>query len=719
MPGRSKLRVLGIPLVLTFSAMVAVASPARGAAGGTAPELVLLSPEQGEELGPSDVVIAISIYDADGDVDTSSAKLTLDGVDVTAGSRVTSNLITYAPPVPMGPGRHEFRFEVSDEAGNRSPSLHGSFEVLGGGAAGPRVSFSGSIDVGSEMDDVAGDSAAVALRRQEKWRNTAKLKATVGYGQVKFRANIFLSSDERKTRQPKHRFRFDLIAPHVRITAGDSYPRYSELILMGQRVRGVDSTIRLGFFGLNVTYGQLLRPIEGTAVSEPLPSKPDSVVTRIERPGTFARNLLGIRPTFGSGRRFRLGFTFLKVKDDVNSIEYGLKPKDNLVVGTDLRLAFDRQRIVFSAEAATSLLADDIYGGALSRKDLNEAFDFDVPIDPASYEKIFIINSSLIPLDPRDLSMLAYKLSFRIFRWNNLFRASYGSVGSSYNSLANPSLIRDRKTLRLQDNLQLLRGKLVLSGSYERFTDNLSGDKDATTTSSSFGFTMSFLPAGLPSLTLGYRRHSRGNEIAPEDTTESFVDVYGDTLTVFRTPIDDRNSSVMLGSNYAFNALGAKSNLGFSFMRYKTESDFNRIAESMMNNYVFYLSSRFRFPLRLNFSAGFMRGDFPGMNSDTGYDIYGVRADYGLVPERVDVSASLRVSSARRSEGSYTTASGGIGLLPEVDSRKAFIELGFKYKLSRTDYLSLRAGIGTFRDRAVENSDYDEKTISLRYVQRF
>ncbi len=122
----------------------------------------------------------------------------------------------------------------------------------------------------------------------------------------------------------------------------------------------------------------------------------------ILRPGTFGRDLFAVRPSFGRGERFQLGITALHVRDDVGSISnlrtnpdangstqsVNRLPKDNLALGTDMTLRFLSGRLLLQYENAISLLANDISGGPLSRRqidsllvELNED-PLDIDFDP-------------------------------------------------------------------------------------------------------------------------------------------------------------------------------------------------------------------------------------------------------------------------------------------------------------------------------------------------
>jgi len=90
-------------------------------------------------------------------------------------------------------------------------------------------------------------------------------------------------------------------------------------------------------------------------------------------------------------------------------------PQDNIVIGTDLLLAFDQKRFVWKTDAAFSYLNRDITGGALTLEDMDTFLpgdtlqndtislgDMNIPLegfpDPGDFTRIFIINENISPL---------------------------------------------------------------------------------------------------------------------------------------------------------------------------------------------------------------------------------------------------------------------------------------------------------------------------------
>jgi hypothetical protein len=80
-----------------------------------------LSPAEGSAL-PADALpsIHVSYQDKSGGVDLASARLEIDGQDVSAQSSVSATGISYTPAAALVEGRHTVSLSIADQAGNRS-----------------------------------------------------------------------------------------------------------------------------------------------------------------------------------------------------------------------------------------------------------------------------------------------------------------------------------------------------------------------------------------------------------------------------------------------------------------------------------------------------------------------------------------------------------------------------------------------------------------------
>ena len=84
-----------------------------------APNISSENPEPGASVTTASPQIYALLDDAGGvGVNGKSARVTLDGQDVTQGATVTAKFVTFAPRVPLADGPHSVRLTVSDYVGN-------------------------------------------------------------------------------------------------------------------------------------------------------------------------------------------------------------------------------------------------------------------------------------------------------------------------------------------------------------------------------------------------------------------------------------------------------------------------------------------------------------------------------------------------------------------------------------------------------------------------
>ena len=358
------------------------------------------------------------------------------------------------------------------------------------------------------------------------------------YGVINSSLNLFVTNEEKRYLQPQNRFLFSFDADFFKLFLGDHYPSYPTLMMNGKRLRGATGSLEFGFFNLQVSYGEVTRKIEGELIE--LYSRDSAVIgsniipidsAKYGQPfarvnlGTYQRRLFAIRPYFGQGRNFQLGFTYLHSKDNMNSIEFGARPKENVVLGSDLLIGIDNQRILFKAQGAFSLLNSDISTGNFTDKLIDSLFGPNKPFggDPGLIKRIrdigknFItINQFITPLNPQELPTLAAEASFSLNYFGNYFRAAYFYRGNEYLSFGQNFLRNDIKGLQLLDRIGLFDNRVFLSVSYENLSDNLQKTKITTTNFQNFETSVSlYLRRNFPNLTLGYSNYKVKNDIDP------------------------------------------------------------------------------------------------------------------------------------------------------------------------------------------------------------
>ena len=201
------------------------------------------------------------------------------------------------------------------------------------------VQYSGNAQAEGRNEDIQGN--VTPYRR-------LNANANASYGILKTTGNLYLTSEEDPTRQPQDRYFLGLDAKYANVGIGDAYPRFAPSAVMdGKRVRGISAGLDLGFFNLNYVSGEDIRRIDADSSQQ------------IYTP-TLKRNLTAIRPSFGSGENFQLGFTYLKSKDEYGAADTVVKPQENVVVGSDAVVAFDSHHFEWTGQVSYSLDNVDI-----------------------------------------------------------------------------------------------------------------------------------------------------------------------------------------------------------------------------------------------------------------------------------------------------------------------------------------------------------------------
>lgn len=686
-------------------------------------EIIVLSPEPETSIPGDEVIIALSLLGNLDTLDLQAAKLFVDNSDYTA-SAVQSQYVFSLTPDFLKKGSHTVSLHLKDKSGNEFEPVSWRFYVISPDksefqtARMEQKSYSGNFYV-EYRDEKVIDSTLT----------TSNLGANIrgSFGKIHYRGRLFITSREKPEFQPRNRFYLEAGTKWIGVKLGDTSPRWNELILWGRRVRGLEAYLRLGFFNFEFAMGQTNRKVEGINYNEIYQQDPDNPyqfidpttgnvimsTTGIYRPGTFAQNLIAFRPSFGSGENFQLGLNLVKVKDDAKSIENGIYPKDNIVLGPDLTIAADKHRFELKASAAFSLLANDISGGAISKAEFDTTIG-ELPFDPADYEKYFVLNESLSPIDPSKLTSLAYQTSLRFNYFGHNFFAVYKSIGSEYNSLANSFLRKDIRGFSIFDRIRLFKNQLFLNLGYENLREKLSAqdDGDPTTAPNDYGaFTVgfSFFPGKsfLPRISLNWKQYDRNNGL---DTTQS----------VSAVNYKNRDVSVQLG--YDFSIAGLSHQLNFSRIANDRMDGFDRRSSNLTNNVqMLSLRTNYSIPLTTVISYATNKNDAgEGLNGFQ-YQMYGINGLYNFSEGKIKLKAGWTQTNAEGTYLSWIDENGNPLTVPMeikyTDYKRSVFKFGGVYNFYKRHEILLDANFINFNDKVA--GKYSNRLIRIRYQMRY
>ena len=496
--------------------------------------ITVLSPEEGETVRKEDLFISFTVT-KDTLLDTSANQIFLDDANVTRFAVGSGDLFVLRPEnasLVLSSGKHTVRVELYSKNHSLLESFHWGFGVPGIGE--PVVTpapegwlYGGSLQLetrNEKIDTLPGVPY-----------NRATLTANASRGIFRTWGKMYLTNEEKSGRQPQDRFTLNAEIPHLQLGVGDLYPVYPDLIMNGMRVRGVSGNVSLGSFGLTVTQGQILRSIEGDTLKT-FPG--DSLVAeqqrdpsasyKVYRPGdsvwakfvggTFSRDLLVIRPRFGTENSY-VGFTALKSSDDPASIQFGIKPEENLVVGTDFLFSFANHTVDVNGQVAMSGTNHDVTRGTFTDAEIDSLYGDNSQSTRDHMRTIknilshlITVNENFVPLTQKYMPTLAYEAGFAVNTGDNGFRFNYLRHGNSFESFGQTFVRPDIAGFNLSDHVRLVNNSLLVSGGFERLQDNTAENKPATTTSTTANLGVSYFPrTDFPSLTLAYLFASNDN----------------------------------------------------------------------------------------------------------------------------------------------------------------------------------------------------------------
>ncbi len=535
-------------------------------------QIVILSPDANEPTTPEDFFISFSLANADSSVDKSVTKVYVDNADVSENMIVSDDLVTVPSSSwssSLSAGNHALRIELYDNNKKLVHTSNTNFASVSNistidyttGISSSGIISHASVQLETRHENVASSTTPY---------NRATMSANAMYGDFRVNGKLFVTNEETDYRQPQNRFFIGAESPWLKLGYGDHNPIFPSLIMNGRRVRGFTGNLMLGVFNVDISTGETVRPIESQAIK--IFSKDsltveqqrdslapyaffDSTVANGERwakfqYGTFKRDLFVIRPSFGRNDQSHIGFTYLKSKDDVGSILYGVRPQENLVVGADMAIVLDNRRIQLSMQSAFSATNRDISRGTFTDEDIDSIFNS--PSDDRDQiksiknflSKFITVNENLIPLSLKNLTTVSHEVGLGLNYFNNNFKWAYIRHGNDYESFGQSYLRTDIAGFNFSDRQGLLENQLILSGGYERLTDNTAETKAATTVFTTVNASVSYYPrANFPSITLGYARAGNSNGInnnppqyidsvyAVEDNTDRILVQLGHSFT--------------------------------------------------------------------------------------------------------------------------------------------------------------------------------------------
>jgi hypothetical protein len=662
-------------------------------------QAVFLSPDPMSVLAPDELLVSVSLLRADSLVDRTATQLLIDGKDVTNKALFSGDLVAFTPGnanLILDPGPHSATVILVDRSGKtyRTSSVFFSIRSEGGITQMERRKESFRYDASLQVESRHEDTGTSG-----QWFNRAGLMFRGSTSDVQFRSNLFITSDEKDYRQPQNRYFVGAELPWFKVALGDLYPDFPDLILSGKRVRGINSSVHLGAVNLDVAYGSATRAVEGTELKRFLvdsllreqTNDPRAAYGQIDSRlwgkysyGTYERTLFAVRPSFGSGETWQLGFTWLNGKDDMGSIRYGVRPQENVVLGTDFFTRFDGSRIEIAGQAALSAFNSDISSGTFTEAYIDSVFpnERDAIKSARNILKSFItFNDNLRPLSFKKLSTLAGQASIGLNYFDNALKFTYLYRGSDFNSFGQTYLRTDIEGINIVDRIRLFRNQAFATFGFEHLHDNTGATRPATTTYANLNVALSlYLMPDIPGITVGYSRFDNENGL-PTDSLAA---------------VNDVTHRLYLQSSYDFDFAGRQTAL-FSISS-SMRNDFTLRAQNVTSHVISLgLGTRYDNLLQTEVSLSFNLNRLPsatgGSSRTFNYTMLVLHAKYGILRDVLTVMGTLGPTF-----GNFT---------------RTVIDGGLDWRVSIPMSLSFQASY--FKNSGMQ----DESFVSLRYRYDF
>ena len=665
------------------------------AAGMDASTWQILSPRPSQVVPSADVVIAAAV--TDGALDPARVEILLDGQARGREAVVSERRISLVPS-RLTDGVHEVTIRAWLQDGTALPPLSWRFSV--GASADPSGPVyrraSPFILEGSSVLSTRGSSlsgAGRALRQEPPGTHAADVDLVGRYGSLEFPLRLYLTSDAETSLQPRNRLLVGVRAPLGMLLVGDTSPRFGRLAYSGARLRGAHGEAHVRWLHVHAAYGELRRGLASRLLGALPVDDPGGIPTddpvSLLVPGTYRRTMAAGRIAFGHERSVIGGLHVLRATDHMGAIDVGQDPQQNLVGGGDLQAQLWRQRIRLNAGAALSVLTLDAARGPITKAEADSLLGLTLPLDPARFRRLIVLNGSTIPLRPQQSpSAMAWYAEGDARLGTHHVHASVESIGSAFFSLANPFLQNDRQRFELADRFRLFEGRIGGTLSYRHeATPPRSDDTFPTLSSDVLAGQFTVAPRRGPRLLLGARLHQRDRQPAGTSAT-------------LRT----RLRSYSLGGYQAVRTGGVRHNLNLFWTRTNRDERDRPEADNTTTSLSGGLVQQFPIPLDLSLQATHLTIDSEALGRLQRLTTLGGRLGYtraalrlGLAAQNIHTAATLYASASDRMRLS-------------ADAR---------YRILDRMTLELELGLGTYREDGAPANRYEERYVLLRHRYRF
>ena len=397
-------------------------------------DILILSPEPNSVNRPDDLLIAVSLFNAE-NIDTLNFKLLLDGEQQSNNIKLSDGILTFLP-VTMSLGKHEIKLLFNTTFGLAVEPISWNFRVQKGVK---NISSSFKYNGNFESESSLSEASNIKINEQQSY---GKINTEINWAKVKY--SFRNSSRESAFLQPLDRQKLSIqITDYLTLEYGDIFPSISPYVLNGKRVRGNSINIDLPYLNFQSVSGELIRGVDYKKKIDQgyfflkddtqIDSSDGSRIFNFSRNGyTFPRSIYAMKLSFDVFKVFSAGIHFSKTIDKYESVSRlidadqsfafssidttrdsiyiyndkigsdnsytfntfnqlafangdslflpeknwsGIKPKENLVAGFDFETALDNRNVLVQFSWNFSLTNNNIWDGALTLAELDTTLD--------------------------------------------------------------------------------------------------------------------------------------------------------------------------------------------------------------------------------------------------------------------------------------------------------------------------------------------------------
>lgn len=676
--------------------------------------IITINPEEDEIIEQSDFFLMFSLFSLDDNqIDKNRIKIEIDGEEISSDIKLIGKSIAFFPSDkylgrPDLEGDHRAKLSVLDLQGNIIAEKEISYSII----KNVEIKQISTTPTFEKMGKVYTSYNYDNSTENKNYRAEIGSYGNGYKGNWFYNYNLRIDSDEEQTKQTLNNFRITTgYSKIAKISIGDVSPTYHPHILKNTKIRGLEFNLATTKQALNldVVFGSskravspylydslgLINGINDSNLNNKIFSHNDSI--RYFTSGTYAQSLLAGRLHFGSGKKFKLGLTMLKVRDDTSSIEQlktvynnvesfkGDTPKDNLVLGMDMSISFWDRKIKLFSNSAVGLITEDISTGTFTTEDLESITGSkdSLPINLKDYANKFIFNTSTNPIpiaikdgeavfDMKAVSNAStldagIKINIPIGSINEKFELVYKYWGPSYKTLAYYGFIGNRSGFEVKEELGLFNRKINIYAGLGMYQDNINGDLPESSKFSDLSLGVNaYWDASLPILNISFIKTTDLN-----NSTSLIQTINRDNQNkLLNTTIS--YSKMMQDINNTFIITYSNNSSSFSSTNYSLDMNMNFVNLNVISNF-----TKMPFSTRVSYTQNYTKSI-----SNGNYISPGIGISWDFIPEIFTANADLQYNRIVSEQNNIS-----------AKTERTRIQLSSNYNLAKSHLFYLATGI--------------------------